>query len=613
MFRRPAVVISVIAVTALFGCQDHSQFAGPAPQFELSHSGTSGNPYFHILSPVGSDAGMFGTFNDMLDPVVEICRLSESDVSGVYPSAGCASEASPLIVATTGAGVTLENGYYQFQFKTSDYPALQVGTTYRIHVRIGKVLGYADVQPAANPEQVKLVPAGIHGFQIGSNVPFKFRIDEGAFCWPETSCSEYTIDPEVGGELDNGSLFVIALPGFVDPDGGTRTFELVRVTDLPCLPTAFRQYEACMEVRMNPALAPGEEFNFVDMLAQQGETVFIAMCLDPAANRDHVRKFKAPDRPWTAATSYDPLGPADPANPILPSAACADFAASQPGGHRYGQWLATRLLSRTYAQYARGLTGFVFGTPAHAGDVALFNSVRSLTRFGWIREIRLATAAQSASAGASTALHARVVSVHVEEDHHHADPADLGVNGVNVSFACVNVADPGYASCSHASGAAMAVSAGTGHGTGTATAQWTFTQPGRYRMQVTTPLDGADPADFDVVVTTWTATFLMPLSKDDSAPLPTQNITASGGVRICGPFGCRASLIPFSPVNLSSDGSYQVQWTIGEGLSVADGQTISVAVMLNGTIQIGNVTFVVAGEPRFNIGRTLPIKFRIER
>ncbi|HSJ24913.1 MAG TPA: hypothetical protein VK929_09615 [Longimicrobiales bacterium] len=613
MFRMQAVPVLLVAGVIIGGCRDDGRLIGPGPRFDLSDSSNpAGNPFFHILSPVGSGQTT-AAFNPHLNPVVEICRLSDADVSGTYPSTGCVAGASPLITAETGPGegdVRLVDDYYQYQLRSEAHP-FEVGVVYRMHVRVGKVLGYADIQPVANPTQLRLVPEGIYGFQLGSTVPFKFSIDEGAFCWPETACSEYTIDPAAGGTFNNGNLFVIALPNFVDPSGGTRTFELVNATDLPCLPTTFVQYEACVEVRMHPALEPGEEFNYLDMQAGEGETVFIAMCLDPAANEHHARKFKAPDKPWEATTTYEPLGP--PGEYIFnQAAACADWAPTQPGGHRVGGWAAASRVRDFYARHGRPLVEWIFGTPAYGGDLVLFSSVRTLTRFGWVREIRLQAADASATVMADVALTARVTSIHAEEDHAEPNDHDLGVNGVNVEFACID-GGTGYASCSHASGTAAAVSAGAGSATGHATADWSFAEPGTYRMEVTTPQDGATAVRFDVVVTDWSATFLMPLVQNAPAPLATQNTTASGTVRAtCQAGSCAGTVLaelPFGPANFS-DGRYQVQWRIGGAQA---GDIIVVSVHLNGVRPIGDATFVVAGDPRFNVGRNLPVQFRIER
>lgn len=183
-FSRSAFLFAALAV--LVGCDsplptEPVDLRAPAAIVDGAHS--DGNQHFFFLPPLVPPPAYEGTFDGAQMPEVEICVWSTAD-----------SECGPVLEyynVATGPGsetvrADLENEQYIVNWHTENilgtYPIDQsAGESYRIRILVGhQVLGYADVQVAENPKELKNISTGEYlPLKDGRTLPIKFRIEEG--------------------------------------------------------------------------------------------------------------------------------------------------------------------------------------------------------------------------------------------------------------------------------------------------------------------------------------------------------------------------------------------------------------------------------------------------
>jgi hypothetical protein len=594
---RPVLIVLLLAA----GCgeegpmsaTDNAAFSGQAaPE-------TGGNPYFRFLPPVAPQSSK--PFPEAFNPDLEVylrinCAPAELQRTGV----SCAQ------VEYEVGGAVLDDDAYAINWNTATTPLLD-GRRYSVKVVVGvTALDSMIVEPVANPQQLRDVPPAFYGFQNGRTVPVRFWIGEKAVCWARfgtADCTETTVPPTGIGLHEQptcleGQDKTLCIAVDQDPDGITelipgqtgtivpvvRTISMrlvAEVTDpnapggrcLNNLPRNYRQALGCYEVVADPPLEPFEQF--------KAEKVWVAYCLDPRVDRPHHwTRYKSKSGSFDIPLTEAPDGSTVPA--FIVGTQCAAFNDRFAAAPR---WL-------------RGAFAFLFGGPAYAGDIDRFSNIRELSFFGWVREISLTAPAVTALTGQVT------LAARVGADHE----AGAAVAGVGVAFQCT--AGP----CANA---ATTSALATSSATGWAQTTWTFTAAGSYHFTASTPADGAVPVEFIVIIeepVQWGATFLPPLAGKEVAPLAEQNLNAAGFVRITCIAGSCVGAPPvqlaYGAANLNTEQVYEVRWRI-EG--VAPGDRLVVTVTLGATPLTGGAEVLVAGEERFNIGRMLPIKFRIER
>jgi hypothetical protein len=239
------------AVLAVVAACDQTTRPAPTPPTDASPGSVSqsisdgahgGNPNFFFLIPSlppTSSLSTFkiGSFNPNLQPEIVICRLDVA--SGSYPTANSAclttvadlkSPAAVHVVITPAT--TLEtnlqktytlpaDGFYYAIWNTAGLN-LAANKFYRIQALLGKLnLGFVDIVPEPlGTGLFQLINAVTHQvvptLQNGT-VPIVFRIQNGATCWPVTSCAETTVSNTGGTSTLNGQTGTYV--SVTNPDG----------------------------------------------------------------------------------------------------------------------------------------------------------------------------------------------------------------------------------------------------------------------------------------------------------------------------------------------------------------------------------------------------------
>ncbi len=276
-----AVVLGLL-VPLFVGCsdeQDPNSPALPVAPEQVVVDLTGG--HFSFLSPLGSGTKE-GIFNPRLAPIVEVCRLA---TSGQPTEATPCSDVVAWFGLTTGSGpdrvtVDARREMYGVVWNLRRY-SLSTGY-YRVFVRTslssaggGTTFGFADLAIASSNRAAReLAGPGVTPATATSDLPIKFRIEEGALCGSSSDCFEGAVGPDGGVFVTNTEFAGIDFPqGAL---GETRMLVIERVTGADvayCLPTRDPQYEGCYRYRLEPALAPGETFEL---------EATVGVCLDPA-------------------------------------------------------------------------------------------------------------------------------------------------------------------------------------------------------------------------------------------------------------------------------------------------------------------------------------------
>src|SRR5688572_16020681 len=199
---RPRLLLIPLLV-AVAACSDQTFSTAPnGPSFTIADAARDYKDGFYWLPPMVAQPDVSGTFDASLSPTVEICEL-------VDDACGAALATYTRMSGPGGELVRLQDGHYHVNWHTDEF-TLSTTNSYRISVRVNEVLlGYADVQPAANVSGLRNLDSNeLMGLVDGRTLPIRFRIETDI----------------VGG------IAVAPLDATLEP-GGTQQF-VATVTDL---------------------------------------------------------------------------------------------------------------------------------------------------------------------------------------------------------------------------------------------------------------------------------------------------------------------------------------------------------------------------------------------
>lgn len=180
MFLRASHPIALVLAAALVtGCEDQTlPTAVPHARrlaSTIADASRDYKPGFYWLPPMVKAAAWAGTFDPMLEPTVEICRLDGNACATVLAT----------YTPTTGPGgemirLDLDEQHYHVNWHTNEFD-VSGDALYRVSVRAGlrqTLLGFADVQPVNNGSGLRNVDSDEYiGLVDGRTLPIKFRIE----------------------------------------------------------------------------------------------------------------------------------------------------------------------------------------------------------------------------------------------------------------------------------------------------------------------------------------------------------------------------------------------------------------------------------------------------
>lgn len=258
MRRRVLVCLTLVSLSACNGDKVVQPTASPGSPTNVisdaTHT-TSGfsNPDFFFLPPMvkdpsGSPLWNAGAFNATLAPTIDVCP-STSASTAVF-----ADPCAPS--ATLAAHVDVTAEHYQANWQVP----VDATVFYRLVVKVGhKVLGFADVQTAANMAAIKSLSTGEYVNLVdGRTLPIKVRIERYALCdHPGTGpCASSTVDLATGGTVST-TVVTDGLPaGITIPPGAGTTSTTITVQSCPDLPLDAPLFGTCVRITADPALPP---------------------------------------------------------------------------------------------------------------------------------------------------------------------------------------------------------------------------------------------------------------------------------------------------------------------------------------------------------------------
>jgi hypothetical protein len=597
---RPILVLAALAVV-FSGCTESRSpgFEPHLPSFAVSDAANppSPDPLFFWLPPTVDNPTLpEGYALKIVEPVIWItCAPAEDQIDGVT----CVDPASSNDrIPKTGA-IAHDGAKYQHDWKTGDY-SLGSFRRYRLTAVIDEaVVGWLDVQPVDNPNQVSSVPDGYYGFTNGSTVPLKFVYLTTEQCaeHPE-DCDEVTVQLD---QLEDDVFITVPggqvklKPNPAETDDELRRWTLVRLDQAPCLVgenglplTRFQEGGDCYQLIVTPP--------FPDDFELAVGTAFWGQCLPGNLNKkwyDKWKTFKVHGEEFAAKISHGIEGPI-PTEPF-------DVDCSA---------VATSGVSAVVRRLARAATAMLFGTPAYAFDEDTMGGFTRMSFFTGIRELFVEVTDAVTVLGRATQLEARILAEHASSHDEHGGVAD-----VLVRFEC----ESGPAPCSSI-GPFDAISDAHGYARVTVS----FPAAGTYVFCVWTPEDGIekeDCAQLTVTVSEWDVHFEPPLVNKEHVGFTVTNNTAHGFLVIacsvantCGGL-TQPIALPFTASDFKG-GSYNVNWTIQYPGAEA-GHVLQFSVVLGQDAAApplpNTATFAVADDPRFKVGSRLPAKFRLGR
>jgi hypothetical protein len=245
--RLAALLLPLIILAACDGTTEPQPLLPDDPAAEISDGMHGGPEGFYFLPPMVSAPAYYGTFDPGLSPVVEVCESPECE------------ELHAMFSRTEGDGsegvrVDEADEHYLVNWHTNTTGTV-AGQTYRVRVLVGElVLGYADIQMAANGREVRnLTETGTIGLVDGRTLPVQFRIETGIAGAVVVSPAEATID---WGESQQFSATVYDLHGMSLEDPviiWTSSAEDVAQVDATGLATAVEVGETTVTARVAPA------------------------------------------------------------------------------------------------------------------------------------------------------------------------------------------------------------------------------------------------------------------------------------------------------------------------------------------------------------------------
>lgn len=264
MSRLARLPLAVAAISLMVACQGDRAVTPniASPSFALD-DGTrlGGNPDFFFLPPIvrnpSGDVNFdAGAFNPDLLPVVNVCELSGN------PSLGPVT-CGAIVFGPVTAHASVADEHYAVNWHTDESNSgrgLNLNGFYRIQVFVsegGTRLGFADVDPVNSLKELKNVQSGdVFGLVDGRTLPIKFRIEEGALCQGNDTCSSETI------VLANGGSVVLEETGDRVDIPAQNSGRTITVTLQLCdgIDVDLRKFGNCLTVTSDPPL--GENFRF---------------------------------------------------------------------------------------------------------------------------------------------------------------------------------------------------------------------------------------------------------------------------------------------------------------------------------------------------------------
>ena len=180
--------LSLLLVVA--ACSDQTFSTAPnGPSFTIADAARDYKRGFYWLPPMVSQPTVSGTFDATLSPTVEICELVDDACGAVLATYTMAS-------GPDGELIRLQDSHYHVNWHTDEF-TLSTTNSYRVSVRVNDVLlGYADVQPAANGSGLKNLDSNeMMGLVDGRTLPIKFRIETGVVGAIAVAPLEATLEP----------------------------------------------------------------------------------------------------------------------------------------------------------------------------------------------------------------------------------------------------------------------------------------------------------------------------------------------------------------------------------------------------------------------------------
>ena len=189
-----ARLLFVPLIVALSACTDRTYSTAPnvnLPSFAIADAPRDYKAGFYWLPPMVKQPNAIGTFDASLSPTVEICELVGDSCGEVIATYTTAS-------GPGGELVRIQDQQYHVNWHTDEFD-LNDASVYRISVRAGVdgvLLGYADVQPAANGSGLKnLDNDEFMGLVDGRTLPIKFRIETGIVGDVDVAPLDVTLEP----------------------------------------------------------------------------------------------------------------------------------------------------------------------------------------------------------------------------------------------------------------------------------------------------------------------------------------------------------------------------------------------------------------------------------
>jgi len=188
---RPRLLL-VPLLASVLACSDRLSTAPNAslPSFAIADAARDYKPGFYWLPPMVKNPTVSGTFDASLTATVDICELIDDECGPVLAT----------YTMTSGPGgevLSIQDGHYHVNWHTDQFTLST--NSYRISVRAGAnnvLLGYADVQPAANGSSFKNLDSNeMMGLVDGRTLPIKFRIETNVVGDIDVAPLEATLEP----------------------------------------------------------------------------------------------------------------------------------------------------------------------------------------------------------------------------------------------------------------------------------------------------------------------------------------------------------------------------------------------------------------------------------
>ena len=182
-------------LVAVSACSDEALSTAPnagLPSFVIADAARDFKSGFYWLPPMVRQPTVSGTFDASLSPTVEICELVDGACGSVLAT----------YTMTSGPGEEFlrvqDDQHYHVNWHTDQF-VLSAANRYRISVRAGVnaiLLGYADVQPAANGSAfMNLDSNELVGLVEGRTLPIRFRVETGIVGGIDVEPRELTLEP----------------------------------------------------------------------------------------------------------------------------------------------------------------------------------------------------------------------------------------------------------------------------------------------------------------------------------------------------------------------------------------------------------------------------------